>query len=181
MRKAIVALLLCFGFVSPVYAQSAETLYSSGEFRAAAAAGEQESGAAGRLAAARSLLAMVIGDFRGPETAAWLDRAQRDCEAALTAAPDSVAARLQLATTLGMKGRRASLKDAIQAGYARRGRALIDEALKLSPQEPWAYALMGGWNLEVVRRGGALGSALMGASARGGHSFVRSRPGVGVR
>jgi thioredoxin-like negative regulator of GroEL len=105
-----------------------------------------------------------------------LDRAQRDCEAALADQPTSVQARLQLATALGMKGRRASLKEAMNAGYARRGRALIDEALKLSPQEPRAHALLGGWNLEVVRRGGAIGSALMGASTRAGmQSFDRAR------
>ncbi|MES1201598.1 MAG: hypothetical protein ABUS57_09140 [Pseudomonadota bacterium] len=176
MRNAIAALLLGLAVASPAHAQSAATLYASGEFRAAADRGEQEGGAAGYLIAARALLAMAISDFRGADAGAWLDRAQNDAEAALASAPNSVQARLQFATALGMKGRRASLEEAINADYARRGRALIDEALNRAPQDPWAHALLGVWNLEVVRRGGVLGSAFMGASARDGiRAFERAR------
>lgn len=177
MRGALVALLLVLASTAPACAQNAsQSFYTAGKYEAAADAGEQEGGAAGYLMAARALLALCVNDFRGPNTAAWLDRAQRDAEAALADAPNSVTARLQLATALGMKGRRASVKQAMSAGYARRGRALIDQALKLSPQDPWAHALLGGWNLEVVRRGGVLGSTFMGASTRAGvRAFDQAR------
>jgi hypothetical protein len=176
MRRAIAAFLLGVCLASFANAKSAEDLYNSGNFPAAVIAGEQEGGAAGNLAAARGLLALAMRDFRAAETRPLLDRAQRHCETALAADPNSVQARLQLATTLGMKGRRASLKEAMHEGYAKRGRTLIEEALKLSPEEPRAHALLGGWNLEVVRRGGAIGSALMGASTRAGiRSFDRAR------
>ncbi|HWA23237.1 MAG TPA: hypothetical protein VG735_12640 [Caulobacterales bacterium] len=176
MRNAVAILLLGLALASPAHAQSAASLYASGEFRGAADRGEQEGGAAGYLIAARALLAMAIVDFRGADAAAWLDRAQRDAEAALSGAPNSVQARLQLATALGMKGRRASLEEAINADYARRGRALIEDALKRAPQDSSAHALLGVWNLEVVRRGGVLGSAFMGASTRAGiRAFERAR------
>lgn len=176
MRSALIALGLGLALAWPAHARTADELYAAGAFSAAADVGEREPGVAGKLIAARALLAMAINDFRGPQASAWLDRAQRNSEAALAAAPDSATARLQIATALGMKGRRLPAKAAANAGYARRGKLLIDEALRLAPEEPWAYALLGGWNLEVVRRGGPVGSVLMGASARAGvRAFDRAR------
>ncbi len=176
MRIALAALLLCFSLTAPARAESPAALYAAGDFRAAADAADRQGDAAGDIIASRALLALAVSDFRGTETKAWLNRAQVFAERALTAAPDSAEARLQLAMALGMKGRRASIKEAIKANYARRGRALIDEALHLAPNDPWAHALLGGWNMEVVRRGGRMGSVFMGASVRSGmRAFDRAR------
>jgi hypothetical protein len=176
MRIALAALFACFALIASARAESPAALYAAGDFHAAADAGDRQGDAAGKIFAARALLALAVSDFRGAETGSWLDRAQRCAEHALAAAPDSAPARLQLAMTLGMKGRRASVKEAIKANYARRGRAMIDQALKLTPLDPWAHALLGGWNLEIVRRGGAVGAVFMGASARNGiRAFDRAR------
>jgi hypothetical protein len=176
MRIALAALFACFALTAPARAESPGALYAAGDFRAAADAGDRQGDVAGDIIAARALLALVVSDFRGAETGALLDRAQHCAEQALMAAPDSAPARLQLAMALGMKGRRASVKEAMKADYARRGRALIDQALKLTPTDPWAHALLGGWNLEIVRRGGAVGAVFMGASVRSGvRAFDRAR------
>ncbi|MES1204148.1 MAG: hypothetical protein ABUS57_22135 [Pseudomonadota bacterium] len=176
MRIALAALFICLSLTAPARAEGPALLYATGNFRAAAEAGDRQGDVAGDIIAARALLALVVSDFRGAETGALLDRAQHCAEQALIAAPDSAPARLQLAMALGMKGRRASVTEAMKANYARRGRALIDQALKLDPHDPWAYALLGGWNLEIVRRAGALGAVFMGASLRSGvRAFDRAR------
>jgi hypothetical protein len=176
MRIALAALFACFSLIAPARAESPAALYAAGDFRAAAEAGDRQGDAAGDIIAARALLALVVSDFRGEETGALLDRAQHCAEQALIAAPESAPARLQLAMALGMKGRRASIKEAVKANFARRGRVLIDQALKLAPNDPWAHALLGGWNLEIVRRGGAMGAVFMGASVRSGvRAFERAR------
>jgi hypothetical protein len=181
MRRTLAAAIALFvaALASPALADAplrALAQYQAGDFLDAAKAGEAEGGAAGLVIAARSLLALVVGDLHEPACAMWLDRAERDAESALALAPDDIEPRLNLALTLGVKGRRASVGEALRHNYAKRGRALIEEALALSPDEPRAQALLGAWNLEVVRRGGALGARLMGASMRAGvRAFEQAR------
>lgn len=184
MRSALATLSLWFalglgpasGQAAPIAATSPSNQYEIGDFQAAALAGEAQGGAEGYVIAARSLLALAMRDMRGPASASYLDRAEKDSTAALALTPDAVEPRLTLALTLGIKGRRASLNEALAQDYAARGKKLIEEVLERAPDEARAYALLGGWNLEVVRRGGSIGARLMGASTRAGiRAFDRAR------
>jgi cytochrome c-type biogenesis protein CcmH/NrfG len=118
--------------------------------------------------ASKALLALSLTEWRDAQAGVRLDRAERNANAALALAPRAVEPRLNLAVVLGMKSRRVALAEAIKQNYASRGRALIEQALKIAPNDPAAQALLGSWNLEVVRRGGVMGSRLLGASSRVG-------------
>jgi hypothetical protein len=94
--------------------------------------------------------------------------------AALARDPDHVDAHLQLAMALGHL---AELQDPLSAhvnGYAKSGKALIDQALALDPGSQWARALLGIWHLRIVQRAGdALGQSLYGASRESGRELCR--------
>lgn len=179
MRAAWIAVVVaCWvGAVSlPCPAQAAElrmaasgprAAYASGRFLEAAEAAGRSPSAEDRTLAARALLAACV--LTDPEQRSGLVvAAETQARAALAADPSSVDARLQLAMALGLKGRRASLGEALRRGYASEAKRLIDEAAAAAPGEPWAWALLGGWHLEVVRRGGRIGARLYGASTAKG-------------
>jgi hypothetical protein len=175
MRYALAAFTLLFA--SPVFAQGlAEQRYAAADLTGAADAGELAGDTANLTLASRALLALAMRDLHQPRCAAWLDRAEADAARALTLAPDAVEPRLNLALALGMKGRRASLREALSQHYAARGKVLIDEALTMASEEARGYALLGAWNLEILRRGGPVGAKLMGASAKAGiRAFEQAR------
>src|SRR5919106_228395 len=95
--------------------------------------------------------------------------AAADARQALALEPDHVDAHLQLAIALGQL---AELKNPISAhvgGYTEEGKALLDQALLLDPDNEWAQALLGMWHLRVVHHAGAaLAGQLYGASRETG-------------
>jgi tetratricopeptide (TPR) repeat protein len=158
----VVFLLLAHTPSSAGDLRSMNAAYDRGAFADAAKAGEARGDAPGLSLAARALIAeAVTGD--ASQSHALLQRAIVCARTAIAADPESVEARLHWAVALGMQGRRMSLSEAARKGYAGKGRKLIDQALALDPNEPWAHALSGGWHLEVLRRGGAMGATLYGA------------------
>lgn len=156
-------------------AQTAGEAYEQGAFLAAATLAEADGGADDLALAARALLAEVVtGDPADMD--ALLVRAETNARRALTVDADNVEARLQLAVAIGMQGRRATIGEAMRKGYAHEGRTLVRAAVRDAPREAWAHALDGGWNLEVVRRGGLMGAAYFGASVAAGRAaFERAR------
>lgn len=150
-----------------------------GAFLEAASLGEAQGRADDLALAARALLAeAVTGDPTGDpaDIAVLLARAEANARRALAADPSNTEARLQLAVAIGMKGRRAPIAEAVRHGYAGEGRVLVRAAIADAPREAWGHALEGGWNLEVVRRGGSVGAAYYGASVRAGRAaFERAR------
>ena len=174
MRILLVALALV---VAPhAYAQSvAAEAYAAGAFIDAADRAEGAGGPDNLALAARAILAEAV-TAHNIDMDALVARAETDARKALAAAPDSVDARLNLALALGIKGRRASIADVMRHGYAREGRDLLAQARARSPNDEWAQALTGAWNMEVVRRGGRAGAAYYGASTRAGiAAFERAR------
>jgi len=149
--------------------------YQAGRFIEAADAAARLPGPDDRALAARALIAECV--VTAPNCDIDLvDRAQDNALAALAADPTNVEARLQLAMAIGIKGRRAGLAEALRFNYAGQGKRLVDQAVTLAPDEPWAWALLGGWNLEIVRRGGRIGGRFYGASiAKGAAAFDRAR------
>lgn len=156
--------------------EQARLAFASGAFLTAAKAGEAAATPAGYSIAARALLAQCVVAAEPAEASRLIARAERNAAAALAQDPDSVEARLQMAVAIGMKSRRVSISEALRSGSAQKGRRLLEEALARAPEEPWAHALMGGWHLEVLRRGGPAGAAMMGARLeRGVAAFERAR------
>ncbi len=137
--------------------------FQSGKFLEAAQAARDTSDSQDWSLAARALLAQILADANPRANGALLDQSIAFSQKVLSAEPSSVEARLDLAFALGIKGRRASKLEAFRRGYAGQGKRLIDEALALDPQNAWAYAMLGGWNCEVLRRGGHLGGKIYGA------------------
>ena len=146
-----------------------EAAYSVGAFEKAAGLGEADGGPAALAFAARALLAdagltdnLIMRDQA-------VEKAIADSEQALESDANNVEAHLQLAIALGFKARRLGTMRAHLMGLADDARGHVEAALALAPDDPWAYAVLGGWNLEIVgRAGNAVGRAFYGATRRAG-------------
>lgn len=147
----------------------AETRYEQGDMAGAASLARAVDSADGFALAAKATL--VQAAYLSPEAQkqALFERAAADAKAALALEPDQVDAHLQLAIALGQL---AELADPISAhvnGYAKEGKALLDRALALDPDNQWARALLGMWHLRVVHHAGdALAESLYGANRETG-------------
>jgi hypothetical protein len=150
--------------------------YAAGNYMAAADLAEQRRSPESLAFAARALMAECVVSRDETRIIALSERAEAAARAALTLDSEAVEARLQYAIALGVRGRHASLTEAWRRGYARRGKDLIDEAIAIDPNNAWGHALLGGWNLEVIRRGGRAGAVAYGARESAGiAAFERAR------
>lgn len=155
---------------------AAVQLYAEGAFIAAADSAEAQPSPASLTFAARALMAACVTSPDADNLDDWLDRAEVAARQALALDPQSVEARLQWALTLGVRGRRANLAEAVARNYAPRGRHLIEEAIDREPDNAWAHALLGAWHIEVIRRGGRTGAMLYGGRVSTGIAeFERAR------
>lgn len=152
---------------------AARLAFARGDFLLAADLAERAGGADDLAFSARALLAeTVTGD---EPVADLLTRAERNARRALAKDSRDVEARLQWAASVGMLSRSVDLPLSIERGYARRGKRLLEEAIRLAPHEPWAYAFLGAWHFEVVRRGGTAGALFFGAGRTAGRrAFERA-------
>ncbi len=138
-------------------------LFSRGEYIEAASVAESQTGPDMLAFAARSLLAECMTGDGAPDPS-MVDRAMRDAEAALKMDSRHEEGRLQLAIALSLKGRDMPLLDAWQAGYGQRAQTLAQSVLADDPDNYYAHGLLAVWHLEVRRRGGSMGAAMMGAN-----------------
>lgn len=137
--------------------------FKRGEYMEAAREAEAAAGADDLAFAARALLAHCMTGTGEPD-AAIVDRASRDAEAALRIDPRHEEGRLQLAIALSLKSRAMDVLDAWSKGYGEKGRKLATDVLKADPANFYAHGFLAVWNIEVRRRGGAVGAGVMGAS-----------------
>jgi hypothetical protein len=172
MARWLVALGLGIGaFLPPAAAGSgkAEALYQRGEMAAAASLARSQHSAEGYSLASKATLVQAAYLSPDAQKQALFELAAADARQALALEPDHVDAHLQLAIALGQL---AELKNPISAhvgGYAEEGKALLDQALALDPDNEWAQALLGMWHLRVVHHAGAaLAAQLYGASRETG-------------
>jgi hypothetical protein len=172
MARLLIVLCMVVGAPPPLVAAGlgdAEARYEQGDMAGAAALARSLASAKGFALAARATLVEAIYLSPDADKQGLLERAAADAEAALARDPDQVDALLQLAIALGQLG---ELEDPVTAhlnGYARQGRALLDRALALHPDNAWARALLGMWHLRIVERAGdALAANLYGATRKAG-------------
>lgn len=162
VAAATLAPLTFPAFAHPISSALAEK-FARGAYMEAAREAEANASADDLAFAARSLLAYCMTGSGQPD-AAIIDRARQNSEHALRLAPDLNEARLQLAIALALKSRPMDAMAAWNAGYGEKGRKLAEQVLKSDPANIYALGFLAVWNIEVQRRGGGMGSWMMGAS-----------------
>lgn len=172
MRSVVLSLVLlaCAGLAQgeprPAFEQ-ASAAFQNGEFLHAASLGAEVGDPDGLALAARALLAEAV--YRDSEPpASLLAEAERLARLALDEDPHHIEARLQLAISWSLQLRAMSNGEVRRSGLGGATRDLALSVLEDDPGNAYAHGLLAVWNVEVVRRGGAIGSAIMGASVQDG-------------
>jgi tetratricopeptide (TPR) repeat protein len=153
----LIVLLLVLGLAAPAHGQDmaeAHALYDRGVMLKAAELARGFGTADGYALASQSTLVAAVYQRPGHDHA-LLQQAAADARAALALDPDHVAALLQLALALGYMAD----QDPIGAhfdGTADEGKALLDRALALAPDNAWAHGMLGVWHLRLVKYAGPL-------------------------
>ena len=151
MRVAgfVIALLVA----TPAHADAAFDFYTSGKYDEAMHAGAAENNATGFTTAARAALADAT--TRSAPCLACLKLAENYARRAIAADPKAPDGHTYLAVALGYEARIEGLVKARLRNYPGEAKRELDAALALEPKNPWALAALGGWNVEIVRTGGA--------------------------
>jgi len=136
-------------------ADRAEALFAEGRYAEAAAACSAPSSADCWAVAARSTLAASYFETGKEPRIEAAKAAEAFARLALDADPDHVEGHIQLALALGRRGAALTPVKAYLLRLAPRARESVERALEIDPGDAWALSVMGGWHLEVVRRGGA--------------------------
>jgi len=169
MKIAALALLMLAAPVALFSSAGAATtdeifaLYAKGGYEQAARAGEAAHTAPGYAIAARAVLADEV--LRDAPCMECLQRAESLARQAIAADPHHAYGQIWLAVALGYQARvtgmvRARLKDA-----PGQSKAALDAAVQDDPKNAFAVSALGGWNMEIVRGGGAtLARMLYGAT-----------------
>lgn len=170
LGAAALMLILCAPMMAGAAALSPQQLYISGQYDAAIAAGRAAGNAQGYATAARAELAKER--LRAAPCLDCLKHAEADARKAIAANPKAPLPRVFLAATLGYEARIIGTLQAKLKGYAGEAKDNLDAALKSDPNNPWALAAMGGWNIGVVNGGGSLlASMIYGASVKKGLAY----------
>jgi hypothetical protein len=146
---------------------SALSLYVAGKYQDAESAGMAQGDAAGYALAARSALAAEM--MRSSPCLSCLKRAEGEARRAIALDPKLADGHLFLAVSLGYQARIVGLVSARLNNYPDEAKANLDAVLAADPGNCWALAAVGGWNIEIVRGGGAtLAGLLYGAGLADG-------------
>jgi hypothetical protein len=166
MKLFAISLFSIF-LVSAASADTPRQLYNSGRFTEAENAALAQGSAAGYALAARSVLAAEM--MRPEPCVACLEHAESLAQRAIDADPRVVEGQIEFVVALGYRARLMSLVEAHLKGLAKIARNHIDAALADDPGNAWAWAALGGWNIEIARAAGStLARWLYGASLQAG-------------
>ena len=182
MKAALLALVLA---ASPAENGALFNLYAQGQYEEAMSQGEATGTAAGFAIAARAALADAM--MRPQPCLECLKRAEAYARRAVAADRGAADGHVWLAAALGYEARIVGLVRARLDNDPAQAKANLDEALKAQPDNAYALAALGGWNVEIVRAGGKfLANKLYGASIEQGMTLfdraVRAQPrNVAVR
>lgn len=172
MRAALLALVW---MATPALAASPPDLslyrlYADGRYDEAMRAGASAHNAYGYAIAARAALADAL--LRDAPCLKCLERGEDFARKAVAADPGLADGQVWLAAALGYEGRIQGMVRARLSDSPGQSKTALDAALKSDPENPYAVAALGGWNIEIVRGGGAiLARALYGASEAQGISL----------
>jgi len=142
-------------------------LYARGRYDEAIRAGEAAKNAPGYALAARA----ALGDaaLRDAPCLECLKRAEALARAAIAADPKLADGQTWLAAALGYQARILGLVRARLANLPGEAKAALDAAAAAEPDNAYAVAALGGWNIEVVKAGGSfLARRLYGATLEQG-------------
>jgi hypothetical protein len=185
-RSLILAALLVSGAL-PAAADvaAAEAAFRAGLYDLALQEASAEASADARALKARTILTQAICAGGEPKTEA-IRSALAEAEAALKIDARHGEARLQKAIALSLLTRPMSVWEARDSGYGPKAKALAEGVLADDPANHYALGFLAVWHVEVHRRGGSVGAAMMGASLKSakGHyaEAVRLAPeDVGLR
>jgi len=132
---------------------NAYDLYVAGKFDAAMKLGEASGNALGFVTAARAALADA--QTRPDPCLDCLKRAEDDARKAIALDNSVSDAHVYLAVAMGYEARIVGPVWARAHNYPGHAKDELDTALKLDPKDAWALGALGGWNIEIVRTGGA--------------------------
>jgi hypothetical protein len=166
------ALVLSMIAADPAHSaeSAAFSLFTKGQYVAAAEAAAAEGTAAGFALAARATLA--DSTMRETPCLECLQRAEALARQAIAADPSNMEGHIHLAVALGYQARIIGPFRARFQSFPEQAKDAIETALKLAPNNHWALSAAGGFNIEVVRSGGRfLGNLLYGATFEEGVSY----------
>jgi hypothetical protein len=179
------ALTAALAFAGSAWAATPFDLYEQGKYDDAIAAGIAQRDSAGYAIAARAELAAEV--MRAARCLECIERAEDDARQAIAADPANPDGHVFLAVALGRKGRLVSAFTVITQGYATQARKELDAAIAVAPDNAFAWAALGGWNIEIVHKGGAkMAQMVYGATREQGFAafdkaFALAPGNVGLR
>ena len=147
-------------------------LYEAGSYVNAAEYALQYPGSDAKSFAARSYLTQVTSVEPRSRRMEIVGLAQAAAEDALELDPQNVEALVQKAVAIGLVAADVGAMKAFSNGMASQVRDTLEAALAINPNDPWALSTLGGWHMEVERRGGNLGQLIYGASRQQGIEYL---------
>ena len=163
--------LILFAFAllaaAPAFAdiEAAAEAFRAGRYDAAFEQAAAEPGADSHAFRARTLLAKAMCG-EGEPSRTLIDKALAEANAALKAQPGHGEGRLQKAIALSLIIRPMEIGEARRTGYGEESKALAEAVLAEDPANFYAHGFLAVWHVEVERRGGMIGAAMMGASLK---------------
>ncbi|MEQ9505950.1 MAG: hypothetical protein RLO80_06730 [Hyphomonas sp.] len=165
-RSLILAALFASGAL-PAAADlvSANAAFRAGQYDLALREAAAEPSADADAFRARTLLAQAMCAARAPDSTV-IKEALAAAEAALARDSGHEEGRLQKAIALSLLTRPMSLGEARESGYGPEARKLAESVLADDPANHYALGFLAVWHVEVHRRGGTIGAAVMGANLK---------------
>ena len=151
----------------PAPPREAEVLYRTGQFLEAAEVARKRDTAQSLAFAARATLMHAGYVATGEDASRELKTGEALARAAVEKDPTAVEGLLELVIALGYLSREEGYMKAHTDGYGKEAEELIEKAVGLAPDMGWAHAAEGGWNAEIIAKGGSfLGGLVYGASKK---------------
>jgi tetratricopeptide (TPR) repeat protein len=171
--KRVAYLLVVAAFLWAPGALAADSgalaLYVAGRYVQAEKAGVAAGDAVGYAIATRSVLA---DELMHTPCLECLQRAEAYARKAIALDPKYPEGHIELAVTLGYEARIIGIIEARLRGYAEQAKENLDDVLAVEPNNSWALAGLGGWNIEIVHNAGeTLARWTYGASVKTGREY----------
>jgi tetratricopeptide (TPR) repeat protein len=155
--------------IAPAHADVPFDLYEQGKYDDAVAAGIAQNNGAGYATAARAALAAET--MRSAPCLECLKRAEAYARKAIALDPKNPDGHVFLAVALGREGRIVGAFTVVSQGFATQAKEHLDAALAADPGNAFAWAALGGWNIEIVHKGGPqLAKMIYGATREDGYA-----------